>query len=402
MLVAAPGSRASPWWRPHASHESHWAARPVARRLAGEVMRVSEDKSIPRPVQYLQAVNRRMKSAKPWRIYDETRARRDALGGWPEWCYCPVSIVFDQMTRLDTQLTHAPFNMGALAAWRLTQGVYRFDDTIFDELWHTPLNGDLPIDLLFRMPEWCMYIEVGREAAITDPHEGQTHTRLHGFFVFLDHRPADGAPVLYVLSDYDDRVDPWTSGLEVAALKLTGTLDESIGGMYFQSSMRAHEGKPPFGARLLTLRAALRPLVSLTLYLCSSEPDLRDDARTGRAPRMPTAIVTKKHGARMHAADNATTWNVGYRLGAAIRRARGEVHEGSQAAGRARGNGADGEASPRSAPVGHVRRAHWHTFWTGPIADPEKRRRVVKWLPPIAVNLDNIDELIPTVKPVRT
>jgi hypothetical protein len=34
--------------------------------------------------------------------------------------------------------------MVALAAWRATQGIYRFDPTTFDALWKTPVAGDIP------------------------------------------------------------------------------------------------------------------------------------------------------------------------------------------------------------------------------------------------------------------
>lgn len=36
-------------------------------------------------------------------------------------------------------------------------------------------------------------------------------------------------------------------------------------------------------------------------------------------------------------------------------------------------------------PRGHIRRAHWHSFWKG---TGEARCLDVRWLPPIPVNLD--------------
>ncbi len=50
--------------------------------------------------------------------------------------------------------------VGTMAAWRPTQGIYRFATNLLDELWDTPVTGDLPSDLLHRLPEWCVYIEL--------------------------------------------------------------------------------------------------------------------------------------------------------------------------------------------------------------------------------------------------
>jgi hypothetical protein len=42
----------------------------------------------------------------------------------------------------------------------------------------------------------------------------------------------------------------------------------------------------------------------------------------------------------------------------------------------------------------HIRRAHWHTFRRGP-RDGEQTR-VIRWLPPIPVNVDETG-VIPTI-----
>jgi hypothetical protein len=97
----------------------------------------------------------------------QLRARRRALGGWPAWCFRPMDAVSSQARRLRLATTNSSHHLAALAAWRATQGIYRFDDTLLDELWHTPIHGELPTDLLYRMPEWCMYIEIGRARSRT-------------------------------------------------------------------------------------------------------------------------------------------------------------------------------------------------------------------------------------------
>ena len=71
--------------------------------------------------------------------------------------------------------------VGTLAAWRATQGIYRFDPTIFDAVWDTSLTAELPTALLYRLPEWCCYVPVD-PARLLVPGLPQ----LQGFYVHLE------------------------------------------------------------------------------------------------------------------------------------------------------------------------------------------------------------------------
>jgi hypothetical protein len=88
-------------------------------------------------------------------------------------------------------------------------------------------------------------------------------------------------------------------------------------------------------------------------------------------------------GTRIPAASLPTKWDVGVRMGAAIRAA--EAKERSEPQGGT-------HASPRA----HVRRAHWYTFTRG----AGRAERFVKWLPPIPVNVgdDNLPAVIRDVE----
>src|SRR3546814_11075816 len=53
---------------------------------------------------------------------------------------------------------HYPAIITALATWRMTQGIYRYDATLRDAVLQTPLDGELPTAHLYRLPEWCVYV----------------------------------------------------------------------------------------------------------------------------------------------------------------------------------------------------------------------------------------------------
>jgi len=130
-----------------------------------------------------------------------------------------------------------------------------------------------------------------------------------------------------------------------------------------------------FGSNSLDNIAAtaryIEPLVSLLLYICSEAADYNNDA----TPSHAQPVKTKK-GLRFFPPTVPQIWGVGERMGAALRRAE------SQNPGDTDTTPVEGKTSPRP----HIRRAHWHSFWTGP-RDGE-RKRVVKWLPPTGVSMD--------------
>jgi hypothetical protein len=112
--------------------------------------------------------------------------------------------------------------------------------------------------------------------------------------------------------------------------------------------------------------------VMLTMYACSDEPDLIDVT-----PPASLRANGKFKGSNLEIHD------LGIRIGAALRTHR-------TASGNATGTG--NPVTP------HVRRAHWHRFWTGP-RDGE-RTLVLRWLPPIPVNLHK-GKIISTVRPMK-
>jgi hypothetical protein len=120
----------------------------------------------------------------------------------------------------------------------------------------------------------------------------------------------------------------------------------------------------------------------LLLYICSENADVsKPDHAVTRASVKP---VKTKTGLRIFPPDLPRVWDVGVRIGAALRRAR-TVDEANETAG-----------GSHQRPRPHVRRAHWHTYRIG----PKRAGTTLKWLPPIAVNIDDPDALPAVIRPV--
>src|SRR3954447_25689401 len=181
-----------------------------------------------RPRKILDAFSRLYPEA--WRQVDELRANRKGLGGWPDWCFMPLAgahAIVSKGTTLRSidQARHVGI-LGALAAWRVTQGIYRFDPTTFDALWETPVTGDIPTEVLFHLPEWCVYIPT--------PDRRWRGDTLHGFFAHLEHDANDRRTELRFLLDL---TKPEGDDLLVLPLHLgQGGVSEGVAAMMHEAA----------------------------------------------------------------------------------------------------------------------------------------------------------------------
>lgn len=341
----------------------------------------------PRPIAHLRALEARYPRA--WaqaRSFRESRGRD--LPEWPSWCYLPMAGAYAIVSGGSDE----PISPGrgidigavaALSAWRETQGLYVYDETLLEALWSTPVDGDLPEQVLQHLPEWCVYIALQAPRSVA----GAT---THGWYAHLEHDANDGRRELRLL--LDQTLDGGSPALVPIALHLVGDLAASVQAFVGEArrQLEIHQGMTSEQGEALRAHAsgelereivAVEPLVSVLLYLCSSAGEILARGSGAPHPRLQ-AIASRRPKAPL-------TWDVGVRLGSALAAAQAQAdREGGAAAG--------SHASPR----GHVRRAHWHHYWMGPHDDSSRRRLELRWLPPVPVNLD-LGGIVPTVHEVN-
>lgn len=318
------------------------------------------------PLQLLKEINDRYSDC--WKIVDKLRNSRGAELDWPEYCFLPLAgsyaIVSGGQRLTDLNKGWDISRLGALAAWRVTQGIYRFDKDLYSELIRMEV-GPLPPQVLHRMPEWCVYIELQEEYA----------SYAKGVFAHIEYDVNDGREELRLLFDTTGNID----GLMPVPIHLTGSLADGLAKAMVEADKQAAIASIALMTPDTRLAAKeLGGVVSLILYLCSVNADLSGQ------PTKPTPVRTKR-GSRIFPPSKQTYWDVGYRIGPMLKQA-------------AKERSAEGD-DPGGRPVRpHVRRAHWHHYWTGP---RESQELTLKWLSPILVNVDNVEELPMTVRPVQ-
>ncbi|MDN0082395.1 hypothetical protein QU487_06460 [Crenobacter sp. SG2305] len=263
-----------------------------------------------------------------------------------------------------------------LATWRMTQGIYRFDPALYRPLIETPLSGDLPADVLLRLPEWCVYIET--PDLEVPRRDGRGDSPLNGAWARISREP-DGTPTLTIGLDI-----PGDDGFTHQHLPLRGTLDSSI--QFVLDTWGEHD---PAASPII--RSYLEPIINLLLYLCSEAPDIAGKGQ----PANPEPKRTRRDGWKLFPASGPKKWDVGVRVGAALRKA---YHEAET------GQGDGSHAGPRP----HIRRAHWHGFRSGPKTRDDgseiptiDRKFDLRWLPPIPVKLTMTDDLPAVIRNVK-
>lgn len=338
--------------------------------------------------EHLAALARRYPHA--WQALERFRADKGRAGlpDWPDWCWVPMAGAYavvsggGQMKRSQAVDVSA---VAALGAWRLGQGIYRFDPALYAPLIDTPIDRDIPHQVLYHLPEWCVYIET---PGLSTPDSG---IQLHGAYVHLEHDVArNGRPELRLLLDTDLMLLPLPLHLGdwPLAESLARVVDQAKANALTRGASMPDAGD--LVGQTLTLAA---PILSLTLYLCSQAAEIGD----GLAKPAHAKAKQVKGGPRWFAAERPAVWDVGQRIGAALRRAYAAQETG--------------QGGTHAGPRPHVRRAHWHTFRAGPRLDAqgqpiaaELRRSDLRWLPPIPVALDPLTDpasLPAVVHPVK-
>lgn len=310
-----------------------------------------------------------------WRTYDEFRAGRASLGGWPDWCFCPLAAAYAIVSGggsnvVPPERIHHVGILGALAAWRVGKGVYEFHPRLEAELWATPVSGDLPSELLLHLPEWCPYV------LLQEPRDG-----LVGFWAHLEYDAQDLHTELRLVLDAGDRLIPVPLRID-GSVSVEQALRRVVDYGTWQARRQGVDA-PSVGSDGISETAAwLAPCISLVLYLCQRNVDLRPGnaaAAKAGAPSNPEPTRTR-HGPRLFAPDRPRAWEVGWRIGPAL-----------EAAWSAEGSGTGSHTGPRA----HLRRAHWHTYRVG----RGRERAELRWLHPILVG--GSDDSVPTVRKVE-
>lgn len=328
------------------------------------------------------------------------REEAKAEGAWPDWAalpsgagYAAVCKQYGISTIDSPKYAIEIISVEAAYLWRKSKQIFAFDETVEKELIEQDFPGSIPGEVLLRLPVPCVYVQLHASSRIFD-----SDVPADGFFAYtLWNWKIQQNELTVIALDIDG------NPIDYDVCPLNGTVEEAVGSIrhtsmaqYMRDIDKAVGYDPDFFEQALAevadysgATSAFKKIFNLLLYLCTDEADYDNQPRRVKAKPTYTTYTPERPPRRT----NIT--NVGTRIGAAIRLDRQKAKELNEEAEQQQ----QSEHRKHASPIAHIRRGHYHSFWTG-ARESVDRKIVVKWLPPMLINGDK-GEIVPTIRPVK-
>ncbi len=275
----------------------------------------------------------------------------------------------------------------ALSAWRRNKKIYTFHQALASELLAAYDSAAvLPVDVFLNLPFDGIFVECVQKNIY--------------FFVTKDYDVINSASSL---SFYFPTLSGFSASLPLLpGLSLEKIIDRSIKKLVEQVyNMNEHlQQHYDFNAASMqTTQFAynlhrhktqfinnLKIALPLLLYLCAQNCENEENAEQKKIYRPRSSGASSIKDAQRE----IKKFDVGYRIGAAI-----VAHQTKKTTDSEEVRERSGTSAPKSA---HVRRGHYHHFWTGPRSD---RKLILKWVNPSFINFSDYDDMPATIHAVK-
>lgn len=233
------------------------------------------------------------------------------------------------------------------ADWKEHKQIYRFTDNLFNDISEME-DARIPADAL-NLPFPCIYIDL----------KGQLDNMLGCMIDYQERKIERNGPekkflilCMFLKSDKKDGSD-WD--MLFAQDVARGSINAVVRRIAKQCPRVPYEN--------------IMTIIRLALYLSSSKPDVENrNKQTPAVRRSPKAL-----------AEEIGEWDVGIRYTKETKEIR--IHSDEAETEKI-------SESVRKRPRAHIRKAHWHLYWTG----KDRKIPVVHFLPPTFVNTGNNSE----------
>lgn len=328
----------------------------------------------------LEAVkNASMKCPGIWDMIEWVRGKGIEFGyKWDESiCRYPIAYAIGALTKLGASSFDATGMGGfyaALAMWRREKRIYRYDPDLMDEVLETADDLVIPVEVLRRMPAQCLFIQY--------PEHGSD---VAGFFAWIEcdvERNSQELRIFYI----DRGGEPLFQSF--IHLIPGGTISDGIS----EAKRRILENanvSPGVGIALKSVEESRQitiESVQLLLYVCAENADMEENEEQKRIYKPGQKIADRFREVRK--------WDVGENVGEQIRIIK--ARKSSQPSSANESTESVGSKTHRYKNRPHMRRAHWHHYWTG----VGRTKLTLKWINSMLVNAED-GEIDVTVQDVQ-
>ena len=289
---------------------------------------------------------------------------------WNNLCYIPSYLIirFAEYMENEDKKFAKYYNMKSVSelfqitSWRQYKQIYSFDADLADILMDSATDEICPYDLLSNLPFPAFYVEFTREVSF-----GGIGDDVIGFFVSFDMLGDDlMMAFLAIHADHSQTSVP-------IHIKQGMTIQKSlkeINRLYNMTDDYVSNKIPEMEANKLSDFA--QRAFQIVMYICAANADMSENAKQKACMRRPAKKSMEKDIAR-----EIQKWDVGYRVGQVIR-----MHGNTDVPDESEKEQKHIKSS-RKRP--HVRRGHFHHYWTG---SKEDRKLILKWNAPTFIHAE--------------
>ncbi|POP40631.1 hypothetical protein CHU32_26200 [Superficieibacter electus] len=183
--------------------------------------------------------------------------------------------------------------LSVLGTWRYSKGIYTLHPALLHALTETTLSDALPVDVLLRLPEWCIYIRTPGMIM-----EGEA---LHGFWATINDNTSGNSNKrrLYLLINRESGVKMEYMPLKPGSIStlLNETFEHNAAACHIDAeSVGQLKKSEPFMTFINGEIGNFSKLLSIMLYICSDEPEIDSEHRPGTYPERPKPVKKKGSG----------------------------------------------------------------------------------------------------------
>ena len=269
------------------------------------------------------------------------------------------------------------YNVTFMYNWNIFKQSYKFDKDTFDLLCNETDVTELPISVInHNLPYPAFFID---NKFISDENKV-----FRGCFVSVLYNP-ENLPELGLLfvedndeSNYEYCLIPLYMG-DLTLLEIMQKRDEKYGVKSTDEDI-----KTMVGLGIKALKAII--------YICSSNSEIKTIKINVADNKNNKSNKNKKKNKKPTTVSQNL---VGYRMGNTIRKTKKVyVYESDT-------NVNVNKSVKKSTKSPHMRMAHYHHFWTGPKNEPDKRKLVLKYIPPLFIGSHYDKDVHPTLHKVK-
>lgn len=319
----------------------------------------------------------------PWLFFDEIRAKRGKNGfNWDKRVFLPdmaYQFVYRQDPTIPQTVKASSWEistdmLAAISAWRPSQDIIWIDYDVLLALYDTPVDR-IPTEILGRLPSYCVYVPLSIHGIAK--HESKD---IIGIFIYYGDTLARGreskTEIRFLPVTADSITQPTFS--HCLSLDKPNLKEAFLTSLKLRTSAREMQEYTATNVRIDSDMRYMGWMVSIALYVITEFEKLYEDGKE-RLER-PSAKYIKKSGWRLFPPKKPRLWELGKEVGDAIREVKNKEAVATVSTG------------DRNSPRPHIRRGHWHTYWTGTRIikegkEPIPRKASARWLPPIPVAL---------------